>query len=506
MPAADARPSSDRARSRTSIDAATTCRCTRRAARELAGRHAIEHPRRRSTASCVALREGVDARSGRGARGLRRAGRTTRADTDTDARPGPRPSTRTTGRPVHHGHDRRPRRTPTEPPRRRRRSSRRRGPDDDRPAARRRHRRRVARRGGRRLMAEPSRRRPLRARRPPRRRRHVDRPARLRPPARAPRRGQAAGRAPGRRRPVRRALPPRGAGRRAPRAPQRRAGLRLRPRRGQRTATTSSWSASTGQSVRRDAARPRPAAGCDEAIDDRRARPAAGWTTRTATASSTATSSPATSCVPSDGDGQARRLRHRQGHQRASRRSRRSARCSGTAAYLAPEQAAGEEVGPAARTSTRWASSTYQLLSGGCPTRRTSLTELALKQQRETRRAWTSSLPGAAGARHGGRPGARARPPRPLRERRRDAHRAGRRRARDRPAGLGFDRRDLDASPAVRSRPPRPAWRRRGRHRPRRDAWSPSRRPAASRPRATSRSRTSRPRAATSSPRAAVAA
>ena len=58
--------------------------------------------------------------------------------------------------------------------------------------------------------------------------------ARLRPPARAPRRRQAARRAPRRGPAVRLALPPRGAGRRAPRAPEHRAGLRLRARRGDR--------------------------------------------------------------------------------------------------------------------------------------------------------------------------------------------------------------------------------------------------------------------------------
>ncbi|HYF26896.1 MAG TPA: protein kinase, partial [Baekduia sp.] len=54
----------------------------------------------------------------------------------------------------------------------------------------------------------------------------------------------------------------------------------------------------------------------------------------------------------------------------------------GTAAYLAPEQAAGEEVGPAADIYALGVV-TYQLLSGRLPYEAQSLTELALKQQRE---------------------------------------------------------------------------------------------------------------------------
>ena len=118
---------------------------------------------------------------------------------------------------------------PTAPPPRRRRWNRRTpaasiaGRDDD----------------GRRAL-----RRPLPARAPARRRRHVDRPARVRHAPGALRRGQAARRAPRRGRRLRRALPPRGAGRRAARAPERRAGLRLRHRRGHRAASSSSWSTS----------------------------------------------------------------------------------------------------------------------------------------------------------------------------------------------------------------------------------------------------------------------
>jgi len=54
----------------------------------------------------------------------------------------------------------------------------------------------------------------------------------------------------------------------------------------------------------------------------------------------------------------------------------------GTAAYLAPEQAAGEQVGPSADLYALGVV-TYQFLSGRLPYEAQSLTELALKQQRE---------------------------------------------------------------------------------------------------------------------------
>jgi eukaryotic-like serine/threonine-protein kinase len=54
----------------------------------------------------------------------------------------------------------------------------------------------------------------------------------------------------------------------------------------------------------------------------------------------------------------------------------------GTAAYLAPEQAAGEQAGPAADLYALGVV-TYQLLSGRLPYEAQSLTELVLKQQRE---------------------------------------------------------------------------------------------------------------------------
>ncbi|MEA2390657.1 MAG: eukaryotic-like serine/threonine-protein kinase [Solirubrobacteraceae bacterium] len=54
----------------------------------------------------------------------------------------------------------------------------------------------------------------------------------------------------------------------------------------------------------------------------------------------------------------------------------------GTAAYLAPEQARGEEAGPASDLYSLGVV-TYQLLSGRLPYEATSLSELALKQQQE---------------------------------------------------------------------------------------------------------------------------
>jgi serine/threonine-protein kinase len=55
----------------------------------------------------------------------------------------------------------------------------------------------------------------------------------------------------------------------------------------------------------------------------------------------------------------------------------------GTAAYLAPEQARGEEAGPAADLYSLGVVA-YQLLSGRLPYEASSLSELALKQQRES--------------------------------------------------------------------------------------------------------------------------
>ena len=54
----------------------------------------------------------------------------------------------------------------------------------------------------------------------------------------------------------------------------------------------------------------------------------------------------------------------------------------GTAAYLAPEQARGEEAGPRADLYSLGVVS-YQLLTGRLPYEANSLSELALKQQRD---------------------------------------------------------------------------------------------------------------------------
>ncbi len=62
----------------------------------------------------------------------------------------------------------------------------------------------------------------------------------------------------------------------------------------------------------------------------------------------------------------------------------------GTASYLAPEQASGAEAGPAADLYALGVV-TYQLLSGRLPYEAQSLTELALKQQREAP-AWLHEL------------------------------------------------------------------------------------------------------------------
>ena len=202
-------------------------------------------------------------------------------------------------------------------------------------------------------------RRPLPARAPPRRRRHGDRPARVRHAAGALRRRQAAGRAPGRGRELRLALPPRGAGRRAARAPEHRAGLRLRlddatgpplHRHGVRRRAL----------VRRAAARPRADAAARRRRDPhpglprarlrapQRRRPPRRQARQPAASTTTAWSSSPTSASP---------------RPPSSPTSRRSARCSAPRPTSRPSRRAASRPGPPSDLYALGVVS-YQLLAG----------------------------------------------------------------------------------------------------------------------------------------------
>ena len=100
----------------------------------------------------------------------------------------------------------------------------------------------------------------------------------------------------------------------------------------------------------------------------------------------------------------------------------------GTASYLAPEQASGDEAGPPADLYGLGVVA-YQLLSGQLP-EANSLTELAMKQQRGAPPLLDEIVEGVRRNRAGGRPRAGARPARPLRGRGDDAQGTERRRPR----------------------------------------------------------------------------
>ena len=276
--------------------------------------------------------------------------------------------------------------------------------------------------------------------RPAGRRRHVDGPARVRHAPGALRRGQAARRAPRRGRELRPALQARGAGRGAARAPQRGAGVRLRPRRRRRTATSSSWSTSTGSRARRSS------------------RSTARSTRATR---STSSSRPARGLDYAHRNGVVHRdvkpgnlLRSHEGVvkladfgiAKAAEDSEitKAGSVLGTAAYLSPEQARGEQAGPPADLYALGVVS-YQLLTGRLPYEAASLTDLARMQESRAAAQPQRRRPRHPARARRGRharaaPAARG----PLRGRAGDGRRAPAGPARGRP---GADRRDDGARP-----------------------------------------------------------
>ena len=175
---------------------------------------------------------------------------------------------------------------------------------------------------------------------------------------------------------LRLALQARGARRRAARAPEHRPGLRLRRRRGHR-APVHRHGVGRRAELRGDPQRARAARAGRRGLDPR-ARPAAGSTTRTATASCTATSSPATCCAAATA---ARSSSPTSASPRrpSSPTSRRSAPCSAPPPTSRPSRRAAS---PPARASDLYALGVvaYQLLAGRLPFEAASLTDLARQQ------------------------------------------------------------------------------------------------------------------------------
>ena len=175
---------------------------------------------------------------------------------------------------------------------------------------------------------------------------------------------------------LRRALPPRGAGRRAARAPEHRPGLRLRPRRRDRPQLHRHGARRRRSRARRSSRSTACSTRATRSTSS--SRPAAGSTTRTATASCTATSSPATCCAAtrawssSPTSASPRRPR--------TPRSRRPAPCSAPRRTCHRSRRAGEKAGPPADLYALGVVS-YQLLTGRLPYEAASLTELARMQE-----------------------------------------------------------------------------------------------------------------------------
>ena len=166
----------------------------------------------------------------------------------------------------------------------------------------------------------------------------------------------------------------------------------------QRAATTSSWSTSRGQSGARDPARPQPPRRAEARRDRRPGLPRPGLR------------APQRRRAPRRQAGQPAALRGRDvsssptsaspRRSATSRRSPRSARCSAPPPTSRPSRPHGEEAGPPADLYALGRRHLPAARRAGCPTRPQSLTELALKQQREAPPPLRPAQPrGPAGAR-----------------------------------------------------------------------------------------------------------